>query len=87
VEFVVNMAETFAVAVIATTVVGLLAKLAGAKPNWLNLVAIAVGISVAEAILLEFALSTFVKYLVIGGCVSGCAFVAQVIGRRTKSEA
>ena len=86
-EFAINMAEIFAVAVVATTVVGFLAMLAGGKPHWPTLIAVAAGISLAEAIQLEFAFSALVKYLVIGACVSGCALVARAIDKRLKSEA
>ena len=83
-EFAETLIQTLAVGLAATVVVGLFARLVGARPNWPMMVAIAMGITVAKAIQTQWSISGVVSYFVLGISVGLCASVAQAFtGRKT----
>jgi hypothetical protein len=86
-ELVKTLAETFALSLAATFAVALLARLGGSKPNWRNMLAIAIGLTLAQAIQLRWSLSPVAYALTLGVSVALCVLIAQRIGFTAKSEA
>jgi len=85
-EFVANLAEIFAIALAATLAVVLLTRLSGSKPDWRRMFAIAIGLIVAQAIQLQWSLSTALYALTVGACVALCVLISWV-SARSKREA
>jgi hypothetical protein len=85
-ELLITLAETFAVLLAATSAVALLARLGGSKPDWRRMGAIAVGLTAAQALQLQWPLSTSGHALVLGVCVASCVLLAQLIGRTKGRE-
>ena len=61
---------------------GLLFRIGGKKPNYLNIVAIPIGITIAEALRLAWPISDLLFPFVIGTAVGVSVFAAQFIGAR-----
>ncbi len=76
----VTIAETFAVGLAATFVVALLARLGGSMPNWRNMLAIAIGMTIAKAIQLQWSVSGIAYSVALGASVGLCVLVAQSFG-------
>lgn len=78
-----KLAGTFAVSFAAVIVVALLFRIGGGKKaNYLNVVAIPIGITIAEALRLAWPMSGHLFPFVIGAAVGVSVFAAQLIGAR-----
>lgn len=77
-----KLAGAFAVSFAAVIVVALLFRIGGKKPNYLNIVAIPIGITIAEALRLARPMSDHLFSFVIGAAVGVSVFAAQFIGAR-----
>lgn len=78
-----KLAGTFAVSSAAALVVALLFRIVGGKkPNYLNIVAIPIGITIAEALRLAWPMADHLFTFVIGAAVGVSVFAAQFIGAR-----
>jgi hypothetical protein len=85
-EFVANLAEIFAIALAATVAVALLTRLSGSKPDKRRMFAIAIGLIVAQAIQLQWSLSTALYALTVGTCVASCLLISR-FSARSRREA
>ena len=86
-DFIKTLAETFGIALAATSAVALIARLGGSRPDWLRMAAIAVGLTIAQAMQLQWPLSTLGHSLVLGTCVAACVLLAQAVRRGNGREA
>ncbi|MCE5388692.1 MAG: hypothetical protein K0041_08960 [Acidithiobacillus sp.] len=73
------LAVAFGASLAATIVVAVLLRIAGKKPNRLNIVAIPIGITVAEAARLQWQISGVVFPFVLGAAVGLAVFWAQYL--------
>ena len=85
-EFVANLAEIVAIALAATVAVALLARLLGSKPDKRRMFAIAIGLIVAQAIQLQWSLSTALYAVIVGACVALCVLISR-FSARSRREA
>ena len=85
-EFVANLPEIFAIALVATVAVALLTRLSGSKPDKRRMFAIAIGLIVAQAIQLQWSLSTALYALTVGACVALCLLISR-FSARSRREA
>ncbi len=79
--------KTFAVSLAATLAVALLARLSGAKPHWGRMLAIAIGITVGQAIQVKWSLSATTYPLALGVTVAACVLIAGLAGRNGEGRA
>jgi len=78
-----SLIVTFVVSFAAVIVVALLFRIGGGKkPNYLNIVAIPIGITVAEALRLIWPMSDFAFPFVLGAAVGVSVYAAQFVGVR-----
>jgi hypothetical protein len=77
-----KLVGAFAVSFAAVIVVALLFRIGGKKPNYLNIVAIQIGITIAEALRLAWPMSELLFPFVIGAAVGVLIFATQFIGTR-----
>lgn len=77
-----KLAGAFAASFAAVIVVALLFRIGGKKPKYLNIVAIPIGITIAEALRLAWPISDLLFPFVIGAAVGVSVFAAQFIGAR-----
>ena len=77
-----KLAVVFAASFVAVILVSLLFRIGGKKPNYLNIVAIPIGITVAEALRLIWPMSDLLFPFVIGAAVGVSVYAAQFIGAR-----
>ena len=74
-NFMANLTEIFAIALVAAVAVALLTRLSGSKPDWRRMFAIAIGLIVAQAIQLHWSLPTARYAVTVGACVALCPLV------------
>jgi hypothetical protein len=77
-----HLAAVFAASLAAVIVVALLYRIGGRKPNYLNIIAIPIGITIAEALRLIWPISNLVFPFVIGATVGAMVYAAQFLGTR-----
>lgn len=77
-----HLVIAFAVSFAAVVVVALLYRIGGKKPNYLNIIAIPIGITIAEALRLVWPMSNLVFPFVVGAAVGAMVYAAQFIGAR-----
>ena len=77
-----KLAGVFALGFAAVIMVALLFRMGGKKPNYLNLVAIPAGITIADALRLALPMPDYLFPFVIGAAVGVSVFAAQFIGAR-----
>lgn len=80
-----NLALVFVVSLAATVAVALLFRMGGKKPSLLNVVAIPVGITIAEAVRSVWPLSMLMFPFVVGAAVGVAVYAAQAIGTRRRA--
>jgi hypothetical protein len=77
-----HLVVAFAVSFAAVFVVALLYRIGGKKPNYLNIIAIPIGITAAEALRLVWPMSNVVFPFVVGAAVGVMVYAAQFVGGR-----
>lgn len=80
-----NLALVFVVSLAATVAVALLFRMIDKKPGLLNVVAIPVGITIAEAVRSVWSLSGVTFSFVVGAAVGITVCAAQAIGARRRT--
>ena len=74
-----SLVWTFAIALTATFVVALIARLGGAKPAWPLMLGISVGVTAAQAINTLFAVPLNWHPFVAGATVGTCVLLTQLL--------
>ncbi len=77
-----NLVVALVASFAAVIVVAQLFRIGGKKPNYHNIVAIPIGITVAEALRLVWPMSNLVFPFVLGVAVGVSVYAAQFIGAR-----
>lgn len=78
-----SLVVTFVVSFAAAILVALLFRIgSGKKPNYLNIVAIPIGVTSAEALRMAWPMSDHLFPFVIGAAVGVSVFAVQLIGAR-----